>query len=335
MAGWAWSERVEQAAWIAASLPAGPFACAVPPGYEAYARLLHPIEVRDPEGAVLGQVRWAEVAAWSGQPLGPQTRFWQIALPEHLPAGPMPGDGAPASDVLGARDGAALAEVLRGHTAAPEQCWFGIWDGYGWDSATGDPVPPGVRHGPRVRLPGRDYLLYTGPVEAGLAFLPGERELADLWWPHDRAWFVYGDVDLNCTYVGGSAALIDALLAASGLEAVPVGLPAPGDSREELPAWLASRVQAAVRGLLDTGHAVLRTSRFTVRFDLERTRPVRYRESGARRVWSRGPGLETWLRYSCDGKSRASGGSVLSGGETRPEKLRREVIQTLIGLVEG
>jgi hypothetical protein len=49
---------------------------------------------------------------------------------------------------------------------------------------------------------------------------------ATLFWPEDRAWFVAADPDLDSTYVGGSAALVDELLAADGIEVVEVF---PGD----------------------------------------------------------------------------------------------------------
>lgn len=177
--------------------------------------------------------------------LEPRTQFWQLGLPERLPLGEVPGRGAPASDVLGEHDGRALARLLREHTTTPERCWFGIWDGYGWDRPAAAPTVP------RVQLPHRDYLLYAGAVEAGLAFLQTQREIADLWWPTDRAWCVYGDVDLNATYVAGSTELIEALMASVDLEAVaadpddPV-VTGPGD----LPGWLAALVEKAVSELM-------------------------------------------------------------------------------------
>ncbi len=43
-----------------------------------------------------------------------------------------------------------------------------------------------------------------------------------LLWPADRAWFVASDPDQDSTYVGGSASLIESLLASPDLEAWPV-----------------------------------------------------------------------------------------------------------------
>jgi hypothetical protein len=67
--------------------------------------------------------------------------------------------------------------------------------------------------------------LVRGPLDlaaANLADEPGEQS-ATLWWPRDRAWCVATDPDLVSTYVGGSAACIGDLLAASGVEAAPAG----------------------------------------------------------------------------------------------------------------
>lgn len=341
MAEVAWSEDVDQGAWIAGRQPAGAQVVTVPTGYQAYARVLHPIEPRD-SGAdgPAERVRWAQVAAWSGVALGPTTPFWRIALPEHLPDEPMPGDGAPASDVLGAHDGAALVRLLRGHTSTPERCWFAIWEGYGWDNTRvlswtddpppevierlRDPVPAAVRAGPRVRLPARDYLLYCGPAEAGLAFLPAKRELADLWWPEDRAWFVYGDVDLSCTYVGGPEALVTELVASIDLEAFWVDPADPTRCDQSVPHWLADRVDAAVDDLMRVGSAELATSRFVVRLTLGDAGRAEY-----------GPSLQPWgLQYRVEGPSQRSGGLSLRRGAGLPVELRREVTRTVIDLAQ-
>jgi hypothetical protein len=53
-----------------------------------------------------------------------------------------------------------------------------------------------------------------------LAPEPNEQS-ANLWWPADRTWCVVSDIDLRCTYVGGSAACIGELLATASLEAAP------------------------------------------------------------------------------------------------------------------
>ena len=81
-----WSIDVRQADWIAGRLTPweGEWAITifVPAGFEAYARVLHPVDTPE-NGRRL--VRWADVAAWSGMPLRKDAQFHTIALPP--PAG--------------------------------------------------------------------------------------------------------------------------------------------------------------------------------------------------------------------------------------------------------
>ncbi|MBF6205714.1 MULTISPECIES: hypothetical protein [Nocardia] len=140
-----------------------------------------------------------------------------------------------------------LSNILAGHTETPDDCYFGLWDGFGdiyggssvvvsfsMDSSTNlaaapsvaPAFPPEVIDGPRVRIPARDYLLFRGPLrEAGqwgaADLLPGwSRPInsPNLIWPADRAWFVATEIDLPWTGVAGSAALIEALRADAALD---------------------------------------------------------------------------------------------------------------------
>jgi hypothetical protein len=127
-----------------------------------------------------------------------------------------------------------LAHILRRHTSTPDRCWFCLWEGYGyltgsvveltsWKLDSGEPlpglpvkrIPPPKLQRSRVRLPGRDYLLFSGTVEQGDAWQDGP----NLWWPDDRAWCVASEIDLDYTLVGGSAELC-AELASYGAVAV-------------------------------------------------------------------------------------------------------------------
>jgi len=125
-----------------------------------------------------------------------------------------------------------LAALLARHTTTPERCWFCLWDGYGnlhgWPAvaylwASDDPhakppppppPPPPLRES-RVRLPHRDYLLFTGAA----AEAEGWEEGPNLWWPDDRSWCVASEIDLDYTLIGGSRALC-AELTRSGAETV-------------------------------------------------------------------------------------------------------------------
>ncbi|MGI5167101.1 hypothetical protein ACQEU3_22405 [Spirillospora sp. CA-253888] len=234
------------AGWIESAITTfdSTVASLVPRGFEAYARVLHPAAASD--GA---PVTWAEIAAWAGRELTPAARFREVSRPEpDTVTGPAPWDGDPEEGELRPDSLRALLDVLAGHTATTRTCWFCLWDGYGWIDGAGVVVfasaeagapprlparmpaafTPEVLKGPRVTLPHRDYLLLTGPL-AGAADI-GHRvfgsffpQSPNLFWPDDRAWCAATDIDLDSTYVGGSAALVAALVADPRLEALPVG----------------------------------------------------------------------------------------------------------------
>ncbi|MEV0522759.1 hypothetical protein AB0I66_04995 [Streptomyces sp. NPDC050439] len=195
------------------------------PGFDAYARILHP--------AWLGTkpVRWDEVAASYGRSVSAGTRWHELIglgddrllyRNEDAPAVPGVWDEHPDEGPTPAGVARALISVLAGHTGTPERCWYGLWEGYGQYNWDGYPV---------FRTPGRHEILLSGPLDDAdsPAFpVPGGEpdeaapELPDLWWPEDRAWCVAGDVDLVSTYVGGSAACVADLLAAPGIEAYEI-----------------------------------------------------------------------------------------------------------------
>ena len=237
----------------------------VPAGFEAYARVLHPAQVPE-HGDRL--VRWAEVAAWSGMPLRPDAQFHSIALPPAAPGEPPPYHGqGPRDGSLHVPDAEVVARILRRWTATPEDCWFCVWDGYGWESASS--FGP-VREAPRVQLPHRGYLLYQGPVEAALT-LPGLDgtfgQCPNVWWPADRAWYVASEIDLPWTYIGGPRGLIDAILADDRIEALPA---APDDRVSRVEDWVAAWIDQLFESLLAQGTASLSTPRGSVDARLRR-----------------------------------------------------------------
>jgi hypothetical protein len=210
------------AEWVTSRLRgSGTVASVVPTGFPAYARVLHPTS--DEDGA---PARWADAAAATGRTVHPLVQWEAVSTVVRdgraRPGwdGEEPDAGNLDPDVL-----AALLDVLAGHTATPQECWFCLWEG--WGGIVGEPDQP------RVQVPGRELLLFTGPLPA--AARTGSRVAMDLFvpqspnlfWPRDHAWCVGTEVDLDSTLVAGSAALVDAVLACPALEAWPVG---PEDS---------------------------------------------------------------------------------------------------------
>ncbi|TYP89566.1 hypothetical protein [Blastococcus xanthinilyticus] len=189
----------------------------VPPGYLAYARVLHPAYRYDGDDDV--EVPWADVAALNGAAGHPRMQWpaitggWEYLSEDSQPP---TWDGAPAEGHLPCTVAERMTAVLARHTATPDSCLFGRWAGFAFDT-------PDVRGAPRLELPrARDVLLVRGQVDHAVRNLAPEpsEQSANLWWPADRAWCVATDIDLMSTYVGGTEACIAELLATPGLEVV-------------------------------------------------------------------------------------------------------------------
>jgi hypothetical protein len=210
-----------------------PLGAIVPTGFDAYARIF-PIVWEVPPEPVAGRpappeswkrLRWAEVAAINGRIAHPLMEWHLISTPAPGSAGAArspqltePG-GPPSEEEL--RD---LAAVLREFTRTPELCWYCVWTGWGGIEQT--------ESGVQIHHPlDRDYFVSFGQIEAVTSF---EDHGPDIWWPDDRAWCVASDIDLAATYVGGSARCIDRLLAAEGLEALPVSVDDRVDSEADV-----------------------------------------------------------------------------------------------------
>jgi hypothetical protein len=326
-----WSAAVGAADWIAAALAPfeeGLIASVIPRGFPAYARVLNP--ARAALGNGTRPVRWSEIARWSGAPLHPDSQFHSIALPARRPAGPPPWNGqGPERGSLDLAYAETLIELLRPRTTTPGGCLFCLWDGWGWDTAMyvalpgeppiplPDPVPPEVRYGPRVRLPGRDYLLYTGPIDAALAFAGTPGQTPNLWWPADRAWCVATEIDLCWSYVGGPAELIDELTAEPRLEALPAVTERPHSWVEE---YVIRDAERAAADLVAAGKVSIETGCGQIRATLRG--PGRLGRSGSLRIQSESRGA---VGSRADRRLTAAG----------PDALRAEIAGYLAIAVTG
>ena len=111
-----------------------------------------------------------------------------------------------------------LLDHLTPATTTPDTCFFAVWDGFGDCQVR-------AHADPTLSLPGRDYHVFRGPIVGACTShdaTPWSMRSANLWWPADRAWLVASEIDLYHTYVGGSRACIDALLAEPRIEAVEI-----------------------------------------------------------------------------------------------------------------
>ncbi|HEY0870937.1 MAG TPA: hypothetical protein VGD55_11105 [Acidothermaceae bacterium] len=230
------AEDVTRAAWIGPRLAA--FASGVngviPNGFEAYARILHPALS---DGDQL--TRWSEVAATTGTVDHALMQFHSLVgvspFDSQVTSGAWTGS-TPEQGNLEPESLAALLAVLAQHTPAGEQCWFCLWEGYGMPFGTERSTGPGaprIDFEARVELPQRNYVLFGGPLESAPEighwatpdwFLPHS---PNIFWPDDRSWCVASEIDLYCTYVGGSRAVIDELLVDERLEVWEANLDDP------------------------------------------------------------------------------------------------------------
>lgn len=228
-----------------------------PIGFPAYGRVFHPAYAEDGT-----PVRWATVAAHHGLSMTATSAFDQLLLPHHLPRGRDAWRGNPPHlGTLDTPQAERLIQILRCYTKTPDAITFALWDGLGWDGTVRvrpglppepvpDPIPPTVRRGPRMRIPGRDYLVYRGHLEDALHWIPTHDQTPHYWWPQDHAWAVAGDVDLPWSIVAGSADLMAQLATDPILEVLPIHVDAVIDPD---PSWLNDAIAQAVDELLHHG----------------------------------------------------------------------------------
>lgn len=241
------SEAIENADWIGPRLhpfKAYDVGSVIPAGFAAYARVLHPAGKYGASHPI--EVRWSEVATWSGKTIHPEVQFNAISEPAlGNELAPWPWNYEPRDGVLPDRQVRALAALLSEHTTTPDQCWFCLWEGQGYLHPGGmAPLIAISATGPRLlrwlrlraarrrlrrrkprRISGRrvtpnaarSYLLFSGSVSDAAGWEDGP----NLWWPDDRAWCMASEIDHSYSYVGGSAELINEVLAHPALEAVP------------------------------------------------------------------------------------------------------------------
>ena len=234
----------------------------VPSGFEAYARILHP--VLDPLGGEQ-VVRWADASAWSGIVLHPLVQWYEIVLPRVAPTTDSSSNGQGLREGSLALADGELLEDLSAFTPRSLACVFGVWLGYGGGTVHApagvsiEDVPVCRRPGaPILVLPYREYELNEGPLAMATSFFShdGHRyQSPNLWWPSDCWWCVASEIDLPWTYVGGPRPLVESLLADTRLEDLRA---APDDPFwMPLTGWIVELVDESVDEVLSKGSASL------------------------------------------------------------------------------
>lgn len=200
---------LDAAEWLRASLTTfGRTVSSILPGhFPAYARVYHPFDRLD--GSPENASTWRDMVAVAKVEISDPATAEEFALNGVH-------DAQARSGTLRPRLVEALIEHLVTATATPDSCYFAFWEGFG-----GSPIPRTLT--PKLELPERAYHVFAGPLTAARTSFSnyswGEQS-ANLWWPADHAWCVATEIDFAWTYVGGSRACIDAVLADPRLEAV-------------------------------------------------------------------------------------------------------------------
>jgi hypothetical protein len=217
----------------------------MPDGFESHARVLHPF--LDARATPPAWRSWQEVGTEHGIPLRSDVTAAEVSAIGRPYLGRLPEDGKLPERVCG-----HLVAMLARNTATPKICWFCVWSGWGIlgssshevlvagrrsrkelrrQRAAADDEAGIMRSIPKVAGPGRDYLLFNGPIEAACSFEPikGRFVSPSLWWPEDRAWIVVTEIDGHSSYVGGSRRTIDEIVRSPDLEAIEVTRDVPID----------------------------------------------------------------------------------------------------------
>lgn len=151
--------------------------------------------------------------------------YARIAFPEDSRPEPTGPSGRAPGDVVGV----ALA-TLAAYTTTPASGYAAVWEGWGGS----EPAP----EAPRVGVPQRTMLLFTGPVDmlrdapalAWYGAVQGVLQEPHLVWPADRAWCLACEVDEEVEFsVGCSEEAFRGLVAAlpGAVRRAEYGDPAP------------------------------------------------------------------------------------------------------------
>lgn len=171
---------------------------------------------------VLVPVRWAEIAAATGRIAHRQMQFPHITSYNSQKQNSSPvdiWDEGINEGHLPKHLARSLWRILKGRTITSERCWFAVWEGWGSFGV----LEADIFAAPAFEIPGRRLHLFSARIEAAERSFsvddPFFGQLANLWWPDDRAWCVVTEIDFNTTYVGGSQKAIAALVQSAELEA--------------------------------------------------------------------------------------------------------------------
>ena len=219
------------AAWLASALTdfQGRVVDVATDTFPCYARIFH-----RPDQGLPSDVRpstWESIARDRGTVFHPAAQFTDLAReasrPEHER---IPGPLAGSLDRLTLP---LLRDCLAPHTSTPDACWYALWSGSGQAAGrwTLDHTFS-LWSGPYWLFGGSlaDVVELSAEIDSGGSPAPlrrtwrraGQVHTPSIWWPEDRAWLVHSLFGHDSTIVGGTLALIRAIVDHPGIEALQV-----------------------------------------------------------------------------------------------------------------
>jgi hypothetical protein len=137
----------------------------------------------------------------------------------------------------------ALLKLLDAATDGPDNCCFGLWEGWGFPESARRWPSFGVPRG--ARPPARSYFLFHGSLSEAEVWGGGAPAKAGIWgpsefseggapafvWPSDHTWCIAADIDPHWAGIGASVALIARVISDPRLDAVEA------DPAQEQPAY--------------------------------------------------------------------------------------------------
>lgn len=220
---------------------------------------VHDVERRSvswSEAAAMHGTTWHPLAQW-GSLVRQTTDTWESSVADEF----LSADGwrvrPPQQGQLDAAVWPHLARTLAAHSDTDE-IFVALWEGHGalvestsgtgrvFLSSDGQAAAAGgavlsreISAAPRLQLPNRGFVVFRGTIGELSADdwpldVPWRDRIAESYgfapsalspsivWSSDQAWVSVSEVDLDSTVVGGPPALIDAVCAAEGIEALPI-----------------------------------------------------------------------------------------------------------------
>jgi hypothetical protein len=190
---------------------------------------------------VASEVPWQQLVSFGPAGFGAYARVRFI--PDPIRDGQRESEADPDASPDEVDQWRALLQLLAAGTPDPDDCYFGLWEGWGFPRSARRWPTFGV---PRdARIPLRSYFLFHGSLSDAEIWSGGAPANAGIWgppefsqggapafvWPSDRTWCVAADIDPHWAGIGACVPSIQRLIADPCLDTVEA------DPADEQPAY--------------------------------------------------------------------------------------------------